>query len=183
MSPLSNNSLFLDYHRNPFPTFFARGLSVSLSTDDPLQVGGGGGGGGSFGPPAWGAVFRKYWPLCCRLPCCPIPHVFALPVASLPCPLPQIHLTKEPLVEEYSVAAQACNCLWPNNLQLPAACLHRFLRACTALLRCPASQPACGAARRVRWLAQLACPAGGAAAAAAAAAASLRAAGPAWVEQ
>ncbi|MEW5306281.1 MAG: hypothetical protein WDW36_008755 [Sanguina aurantia] len=54
MSPLSNNSLFLDYHRNPFPTFFARGLSVSLSTDDPLQI----------------------------------------------------HLTKEPLVEEYSVAAQ-----------------------------------------------------------------------------
>lgn len=54
MSPLSNNSLFLDYHRNPFPTFFARGLSVSLSTDDPVQI----------------------------------------------------HLTKEPLVEEYSVAAQ-----------------------------------------------------------------------------
>lgn len=54
MSPLSNNSLFLDYHRNPFPSFFARGLSVSLSTDDPLQI----------------------------------------------------HLTKEPLVEEYSVAAQ-----------------------------------------------------------------------------
>lgn len=38
MSPLSNNSLFLDYHRNPFPAFFARGLSLSLSTDDPLQV-------------------------------------------------------------------------------------------------------------------------------------------------
>ena len=55
MSPLSNNSLFLDYHRNPFPTFFARGMNVSLSTDDPLQI----------------------------------------------------HLTKEPLVEEYSVAAQA----------------------------------------------------------------------------
>lgn len=54
MSPLSNNSLFLDYHRNPFPMFFARGLNVSLSTDDPLQI----------------------------------------------------HLTKEPLVEEYSVAAQ-----------------------------------------------------------------------------
>lgn len=54
MSPLSNNSLFLDYHRNPFPAFFARGLSLSLSTDDPLQI----------------------------------------------------HLTKEPLVEEYSVAAQ-----------------------------------------------------------------------------
>ncbi|KAI3896545.1 hypothetical protein MKW92_043214 [Papaver armeniacum] len=53
MSPLSNNSLFLDYHRNPFPTFFLRGLNVSLSTDDPLQI----------------------------------------------------HLTKEPLVEEYSIAA------------------------------------------------------------------------------
>ncbi len=38
MSPLSNNSLFLDYHRNPFPVFFARGLSCSLSTDDPLQI-------------------------------------------------------------------------------------------------------------------------------------------------
>jgi hypothetical protein len=59
MSPLSNNSLFLDYHRNPFPTFFARGMNVSLSTDDPLQI----------------------------------------------------HLTKEPLVEEYSVAAQvSCVC-------------------------------------------------------------------------
>lgn len=37
MSPLSNNHLFLDYHRNPLPTYFARGLLVSLSTDDPLQ--------------------------------------------------------------------------------------------------------------------------------------------------
>eukprot|EP00667_Euglena_gracilis_P000645 EG_transcript_646 len=37
VSPLSNNSLFLDIHSNPFPTFFKRGLSVSLSTDDPLQ--------------------------------------------------------------------------------------------------------------------------------------------------
>jgi AMP deaminase len=54
LSPLSNNSLFLDYHRNPFPQFFARGLNVSLSSDDPVQI----------------------------------------------------HLTKEPLVEEYSVAAQ-----------------------------------------------------------------------------
>ncbi|KAL9269233.1 AMP deaminase-like protein [Drosera capensis] len=53
MSPLSNNSLFLDYHRNPFPLFFQRGLNVSLSTDDPIQI----------------------------------------------------HLTKEPLVEEYSIAA------------------------------------------------------------------------------
>ncbi|KAI4302658.1 hypothetical protein MLD38_038379 [Melastoma candidum] len=53
MSPLSNNSLFLDYHRNPFHLFFLRGLNVSLSTDDPLQI----------------------------------------------------HLTKEPLVEEYSIAA------------------------------------------------------------------------------
>ncbi|CAL0330951.1 unnamed protein product [Lupinus luteus] len=54
MSPLSNNSLFLDYHRNPLPMFFQRGLNVSLSTDDPLQI----------------------------------------------------HLTKEPLLEEYSIAAK-----------------------------------------------------------------------------
>ncbi|KAF9101654.1 AMP deaminase [Mortierella sp. AM989] len=54
MSPLSNNALFLDYERNPFPIFFHRGLNVSLSTDDPLQF----------------------------------------------------HFTKEPLIEEYSVAAQ-----------------------------------------------------------------------------
>lgn len=54
MSPLSNNKLFVEYHRNPFYTYFARGLNVSLSTDDPLLL----------------------------------------------------HLTKEPLVEEYCVAAQ-----------------------------------------------------------------------------
>ncbi|KAJ9467163.1 AMP deaminase [Diplonema papillatum] len=36
VSPISNNSLFLDLEQNPFPEFFQRGLSVSLSTDDPL---------------------------------------------------------------------------------------------------------------------------------------------------
>uniref|UniRef100_T1IRU9 AMP deaminase 2 n=1 Tax=Strigamia maritima TaxID=126957 RepID=T1IRU9_STRMM len=54
MSPLSNNSLFLNYHRNPLPEYMARGLCVSVSTDDPLQF----------------------------------------------------HFTKEPLMEEYSIAAQ-----------------------------------------------------------------------------
>lgn len=54
MSPLSNNSLFLNYHRNPLPEYLSRGLIVSLSTDDPLQF----------------------------------------------------HFTKEPLMEEYSIAAQ-----------------------------------------------------------------------------
>jgi len=54
MSPLSNNSLFLNYHRNPLPEYFSRGLNVSLSTDDPLQF----------------------------------------------------HFTREPLMEEYSIAAQ-----------------------------------------------------------------------------
>jgi AMP deaminase len=54
MSPLSNNALFLAYERNPFLSYFRRGLNISLSTDDPLQ--------------------------------------FAF--------------TKEPLIEEYSVAAQ-----------------------------------------------------------------------------
>lgn len=54
VSPLSNNRLFLDFHKNPFPKYFKRGLDVSLSTDDPLML----------------------------------------------------HFTKDPLVEEYSVAAQ-----------------------------------------------------------------------------
>ncbi|XP_034387753.1 AMP deaminase 2 isoform X2 [Cyclopterus lumpus] len=54
MSPLSNNSLFLSYHRNPLPEYLSRGLVISLSTDDPLQF----------------------------------------------------HFTKEPLMEEYSIATQ-----------------------------------------------------------------------------
>jgi AMP deaminase len=54
MSPLSNNALFLTYERNPFLSYFQKGLNVSISTDDPLQF----------------------------------------------------HFTKEPLIEEYSVAAQ-----------------------------------------------------------------------------
>lgn len=54
MSPLSNNKLFLDYAKNPFPRYFAQGMNVSLSTDDPLML----------------------------------------------------HYTKDPLLEEYSVAAQ-----------------------------------------------------------------------------
>ena len=37
VSPLSNNLLFVDYAKNPFHSFFARGLNVSLSTDDPLM--------------------------------------------------------------------------------------------------------------------------------------------------
>ena len=37
VSPLSNNALFLNIRRNPFPQFFARGLNVTLSTDDPLM--------------------------------------------------------------------------------------------------------------------------------------------------
>lgn len=63
MSPLSNNSLFLDYNRNPFLMFFHRGMNVSLSTDDPLQI----------------------------------------------------HLTKEPLVEEYSVAAKVSPFFFSNQ--------------------------------------------------------------------
>lgn len=38
MSPLSNNKLFLDYGKNPFPDFFKCGMNVSLSTDDPLML-------------------------------------------------------------------------------------------------------------------------------------------------
>uniref|UniRef100_A0A7R9YEX5 AMP deaminase n=1 Tax=Pinguiococcus pyrenoidosus TaxID=172671 RepID=A0A7R9YEX5_9STRA len=38
VSPLSNNKLFLDYNKNPFMKYFAQGLNVSLSTDDPLML-------------------------------------------------------------------------------------------------------------------------------------------------
>ncbi|XP_013865784.1 AMP deaminase 1 isoform X2 [Austrofundulus limnaeus] len=54
MSPLSNNSLFLEYAKNPLLEFHQKGLMVSLSTDDPMQF----------------------------------------------------HYTKEPLMEEYAIAAQ-----------------------------------------------------------------------------
>ncbi|NXP70867.1 AMPD1 deaminase, partial [Ramphastos sulfuratus] len=54
MSPLSNNSLFLEYAKSPLPDFHQKGLMVSLSTDDPMQF----------------------------------------------------HFTKEPLMEEYAIAAQ-----------------------------------------------------------------------------
>lgn len=37
MSPLSNNMLFCELARSPFPTYFVRGLNVCLSTDDPLM--------------------------------------------------------------------------------------------------------------------------------------------------
>uniref|UniRef100_A0A3P9LU53 AMP deaminase n=1 Tax=Oryzias latipes TaxID=8090 RepID=A0A3P9LU53_ORYLA len=54
MSPLSNNSLFLEYAKNPLLEFHQKGLVVSLSTDDPMQF----------------------------------------------------HYTREPLMEEYAIAAQ-----------------------------------------------------------------------------
>lgn len=38
VSPLSNNSLFLHYHRNPFPEFFSIGMNVSLSTGECLAI-------------------------------------------------------------------------------------------------------------------------------------------------
>ena len=38
ISPLSNNSLFIEYEANRFPTFFSRGLFVTLTTDDPLLL-------------------------------------------------------------------------------------------------------------------------------------------------
>ena len=38
MSPLSNNSLFINYNRNPMLEYFERGLCVTLSTDDPNAI-------------------------------------------------------------------------------------------------------------------------------------------------
>jgi AMP deaminase len=37
MSPLLNNALFLTYDKNPFYSFYRKGMNVSLLTDDPLQ--------------------------------------------------------------------------------------------------------------------------------------------------
>ena len=37
MSPMSNNALFLPYHKSPFKKFFQRGQNITVSTDDPLQ--------------------------------------------------------------------------------------------------------------------------------------------------
>ena len=82
MSPLSNNKLFLEYNRSPFQTYFARGLNVSLSTDDPLQL----------------------------------------------------HVTKEPLMEEYSVASQVWKlssvdmCEIARNSVLQSGLEYRFKR-------------------------------------------------------
>uniref|UniRef100_A0A8C5EMN7 AMP deaminase n=1 Tax=Gouania willdenowi TaxID=441366 RepID=A0A8C5EMN7_GOUWI len=79
MSPLSNNSLFLSYHRNPLPEYLSRGLMISLSTDDPLQF----------------------------------------------------HFTKEPLMEEYSIATQvwklsSCDmCELARNSVLMSGFSHR----------------------------------------------------------
>uniref|UniRef100_A0A3B3Z6A5 AMP deaminase n=1 Tax=Poecilia mexicana TaxID=48701 RepID=A0A3B3Z6A5_9TELE len=83
MSPLSNNSLFLSYHRNPLPEYLSRGLMVSLSTDDPLQF----------------------------------------------------HFTKEPLMEEYSIAAQvwklsSCDmCELARNSVLMSGFSHKVMKS------------------------------------------------------
>ena len=37
-SPLAENSLYVRYTDSPFFTFFKRGLRVTLSTDNPLQL-------------------------------------------------------------------------------------------------------------------------------------------------
>lgn len=80
ISPLSNNLLFVEYSKNPFPQFFSRGLNVTLSTDDPLMI----------------------------------------------------HVTREPLVEEYGVAAQVwkltgCDmCEIARNSVLQSGYEHRF---------------------------------------------------------
>lgn len=82
MSPLSNNKLFLDYNKNPFPKYFNIGMNVSLSTDDPLML----------------------------------------------------HYTKDPLLEEYSVAAQvwklssADQCEIARNSVLQSGWEDRFKR-------------------------------------------------------
>jgi AMP deaminase len=38
VSPLGEDSLTIEYERNPFAMYFRRGLKVSLSSDNPLQL-------------------------------------------------------------------------------------------------------------------------------------------------
>jgi AMP deaminase len=38
LSPLAEDSLYVDYSSNPFNTFFERGLRVTLSSDNPMQT-------------------------------------------------------------------------------------------------------------------------------------------------
>eukprot|EP00759_Apiculatamorpha_spiralis_P056833 PhF_6_TR8311/c0_g2_i2/m.12870/K01490/AMPD; AMP deaminase len=37
LSPLSNNALYVNYTKSPFPTLFKRGIPVTLCTDDPMH--------------------------------------------------------------------------------------------------------------------------------------------------
>uniref|UniRef100_A0A915KN39 AMP deaminase n=1 Tax=Romanomermis culicivorax TaxID=13658 RepID=A0A915KN39_ROMCU len=104
MSPLSNNGLFLSYQRNPLAEFMAKGLNISLSTDDPLQF-----------------HYTKYKNgLCPVAPTVPLPrpshYLDNVVYKNVENPITAtVHLnlycdvTKnydEPLIEEYSIAAQ-----------------------------------------------------------------------------
>lgn len=120
MSPLSNHSLFLAFDRNPLPSYHARGLNVSISTDDPLMF----------------------------------------------------HYTREPLVEEYSIAAQvwklsscdmcelAANSVrqsgFSHELKMVgrtgASHMLRPLRSVLLLIPCLVRGPAVSRGRVQRWL-------------------------------
>jgi len=100
MSPLSNNSLFLNYHRNPLPEYLARGLVISLSTDDPLQF--------HFTKVI---ITINFYPL----KCLEVKQIMLTVFVSMR-PTLQKHVAgstkrsllfiQEPLMEEYSIAAQ-----------------------------------------------------------------------------
>ena len=38
MSPVAENALYCDFNDNPFADLFRKGMNISLSTDNPLQL-------------------------------------------------------------------------------------------------------------------------------------------------
>ena len=143
MSPLSNNSLFLSYHRNPLPEYLSRGLMVSLSTDDPLQfhftkvstrraarLAGVLGHEGHQDRAGLGAGAALCWWSAACLVASPWEGRVAGPVH-----LPEgTWLVQEPLMEEYSIATQvwklsSCDmCELARNSVLMSGFSHKVLR-------------------------------------------------------
>ena len=118
VSPLSNNALFLNIRRSPFGDFFARGLNVTLSSDDmsspslsPLSPSRLSSLVADFAAPS--VVSHVSWaPLfVCVSVCCFCFHacVFSLSWFAPAHPL-MFHITEEPLQEEYSVCSQVLFC-------------------------------------------------------------------------
>lgn len=136
MSPLSNNSLFLEYAKNPLLEFHKKGLVVSLSTDDPMQF---------HYTKVW--VLHKKDFLWCwwlqRYLCnATVVHICALfPAINVSeCKCDYVCL-QEPLMEEYAIAAQVfklstCDmCEIARNSVLQSAMSHEVTPRCYQIVK------------------------------------------------